>query len=36
VLSHAIDAVDSDASKFSRFADLFEAILAYHKAAGGK
>jgi CRISPR-associated protein Csm2 len=36
VLSHAIDAVESDASKFSRFVDLFEAILAYHKAAGGR
>lgn len=36
VLSHAIDAVGSDASKFPRFVDLFEAILAYHKAAGGK
>jgi CRISPR-associated protein Csm2 len=36
VLSHAIDAVGSDPSKFSRFVDLFEAILAYHKAAGGR
>lgn len=36
VLSDAIDAVGSDASKFPRFVDLFEAILAYHKAAGGK
>ena len=36
VLSYAIDAVDSDASNFARFVDLFEAILAYHKAAGGK
>lgn len=36
VLSQAIDAVGSDASKFPRFVDLFEAILAYHKAEGGK
>jgi len=36
VLSHAIDAVGSDTEKFPRFVDLFEAILAYHKAAGGK
>jgi CRISPR type III-A-associated protein Csm2 len=26
----------SDARKFARFVDLFEAILAYHKAAGGR
>ena len=36
VLARAIDEVGSDASKFSRFVDLFEAILAYHKAAGGR
>lgn len=36
VLSYAIDAVGSDYTKFARFVDLFEAILAYHKAAGGK
>lgn len=36
VLSYAIDAVGSDPAMFPRFVDLFEAILAYHKAAGGK
>ena len=36
VLSRAIDEVGSDALKFARFVDLFEAILAYHKAAGGR
>jgi CRISPR-associated protein Csm2 len=36
VLSHAIDEVGSDARKFARFVDLFEAILAYHKEAGGR
>ncbi len=36
VLSDAIDAVGSDPEKFPRFVDLFEAILAYHKEAGGK
>ena len=36
VLSHAIDEVGSDARKFARFVDLFEAILAYHKDEGGK
>jgi CRISPR-associated protein Csm2 len=36
VLSWAIDAVDNDESKFARFVDFFEAILAYHKAAGGR
>ncbi|CUU34968.1 MAG: type III-A CRISPR-associated protein Csm2 [Fimbriimonadales bacterium] len=36
VLSVAIDEVGSDRGKFPRFVDLFEAILAYHKAAGGK
>jgi CRISPR-associated protein Csm2 len=29
----AIDAVSSDESKFRKFVDFFEAILAYHKAA---
>ena len=33
VLSWAIDEVDNDESKFARFVDFFEAILAYHKAA---
>jgi CRISPR-associated protein Csm2 len=36
VLSWAIDEVDQDESKFARFVDFFEAILAYHKAAGGR
>ena len=36
VLSWAIDEVDKDASKFARFVDFFEAILAYHRAADGK
>jgi len=36
VLSWAIDEVGTDEQKFARFVDLFEAILAYHVAAGGK
>jgi len=36
VLTWAIDEVGSDEAKFARFVDFFEAILAYHKAAGGK
>ena len=36
VLSGAIDEVGNDETKFARFVDFFEAILAYHKAAGGK
>lgn len=36
VIVAAVDAVGSDADKFPRFVDLLEAILAYHKAAGGK
>ncbi|HEX9000884.1 MAG TPA: type III-A CRISPR-associated protein Csm2, partial [Blastocatellia bacterium] len=28
--------VGEDKEKFERFVDFFEAILAYHKAAGGK
>lgn len=36
VLSWAIEAVGSDQTRFARFVDFFEAILAYHKAAGGK
>lgn len=35
VLSAAIDKV-SNRAQFQHFADFFEAILAYHKAAGGK
>ena len=36
VLSRAIDEVGNDETKFDRFVDFFEAILAYHKAAGGR
>lgn len=35
-LTWAIDEVGSDEAKFARFVDFFEAILAYHKAAGGR
>jgi len=36
VLSEAIDLVDGDRERFQNFVDFFEAILAYHKAYGGK
>lgn len=36
ILQPAIDMVQSDRARFQRFVDFFEAILAYHKAAGGK
>ena len=36
VLSWAIDEVGDDETKFVRFVNFFEAILAYHKAAGGR
>ena len=36
VISMAIDAVGESEENFQRFVDFFEAILAYHKAAGGK
>jgi len=36
VLTLAIDAVESDPKKFENFCNFFEAILAYHRAAGGK
>jgi CRISPR-associated protein Csm2 len=36
VLITAIDAVGDDENRFQRFADFFEAILAYHKAYGGQ
>ncbi|HXF06609.1 MAG TPA: type III-A CRISPR-associated protein Csm2 [Blastocatellia bacterium] len=36
VLTCAIDEVGTDATKFARFVDFFEAILAYHQAAGGR
>ncbi len=36
ILSKAIDRVGSDQRRFENFVDFFEAILAYHKAYGGK
>ena len=36
VLSAAIEMVDNNDGNFKRFVDFFEAILAYHRAAGGK
>lgn len=36
LLSSGIDAVGTNVDYFQRFADFFEAILAYHKAYGGK
>jgi CRISPR-associated protein Csm2 len=36
VLSPAIDHVQGNADNFARFVDFFEAILAYHKAYGGR
>ena len=42
VLTQAIDLVGKEQEKsyqrekFSRFVDFFEAILAYHKASGGR
>jgi CRISPR-associated protein Csm2 len=36
VLTQAIDLVGNDSKKFNRFVDFFEAILAYHKASGGR
>ncbi len=36
VLTMAIDEVGNEKQYFDRFVDFFEAILAYHKAAGGK
>jgi CRISPR-associated protein Csm2 len=35
VLSPAIDLVGDDRQRFQNFVDFFEAILAYHTAAGG-
>jgi len=35
ILTRAVDFVAGDADNFSRFIDFFEAILAYHRAAGG-
>ena len=36
VLNPSIDLVGRDAQRFRHFVDFFEAILAYHKAAGGR
>ncbi|MCP4351450.1 MAG: type III-A CRISPR-associated protein Csm2 [Desulfobacterales bacterium] len=35
-LSYAIDKVDDDYTRMKNFFNFFEAILAYHKAEGGK
>jgi len=35
-LTGAVDAVGDDERRFRRFVDFFEAILAYHRAQGGK
>jgi CRISPR-associated protein Csm2 len=35
-LSHAIDKIDGDYKRMKNFFNFFEAILAYHKAEGGK
>jgi CRISPR-associated protein Csm2 len=35
-LTPAIRLVEGDTARFQRFVEFFEAILAYHKAAGGK
>ncbi len=36
VLTIAVNAVEDDEKKFENFCNFFEAILAYHRAAGGK
>jgi len=36
VLAPAIESVGRDAKRFRHFVEFFEAILAYHKAAGGR
>ena len=36
VLTPAIDLVGDDRDRFQNFVDFFEAILAYHTAAGGR
>jgi len=36
VLTMAVNAVGDDEKKFENFCNFFEAILAYHRAAGGK
>ncbi len=35
-LTHAIDEVDADYERMKHFFNFFEAVLAYHKAEGGK
>ena len=35
-LVQAIDRVGEDPDRFKNFVDFFEAVLAYHKAAGGQ
>jgi len=36
ILTPGIDRIGTDRDRFQRFVDFFEAVLAYHKAAGGK
>ncbi len=36
ILSDCIDLVGNNRQRFGNFVDFFEAILAYHKAAGGR
>jgi len=36
VLTVAIDKVNNDEKRFENFVNFFEAILAYHRGAGGK
>ena len=36
ILSKAILNIDGEAKNFQRFVNLFEAILAYHRASGGR
>lgn len=36
ILIPAIDLVEGNRDNFQRFVDFFEAVLAYHRAAGGK
>ncbi|WP_029214723.1 type III-A CRISPR-associated protein Csm2 [Kallotenue papyrolyticum] len=36
VLAPAIDLIANDRQRFKNFVDFFEAILAYHRAAGGR
>ncbi len=36
ILSDAIELVGADRTRFQHFVDFFEAVLAYHKAHGGR